>query len=91
MKFSQNTQIAFTAITSALNIFSYKNPKILSISQSSFDLCKHLEQQIDASQLIATTEIIQTKITYTVRLEQLSLGKAAINIKITDLTLVVIA
>jgi len=61
---------------------------MLSISQSSFDLFKRLEQQLDTSNLITTTEIMQTEMSYTISVNRSGLGQATINLKTTKLTLI---
>ena len=61
---------------------------MLSISQSSFDLFKRLEQQLDTSKLITTTEIMQTEMSYTISVNRSDLGQATINVKTTKLTLI---
>lgn len=54
---------------------------MLPIRQSSFDLFKRLEQQLDTAQLITTTEIVQTEMTCKISVDRSDLGQAAMSLK----------
>ena len=54
---------------------------MLPIRQSSFDLFKRLEQQLDTAQLITTTEIVQTEMTYKISVDRSDLSQAAMSLK----------